>query len=130
MIVFLFLWISSGLAEEQLSAGIKYSIVASNVVRPSTVYQVVASLASDSLPCRVVASISRGGVAVSSNELQLMASQSQDLLLKVPPGGDKTDSYTLRVEGHRCHPAGSGLAFEHKLPLIFHKQFLSITSVL
>jgi hypothetical protein len=65
---------------------VKYSIVASKVVRPSTVYHVVASLASDSSSnCRIMASILRNGVAVSNNEIQLFPSQSQEILLKVPP---------------------------------------------
>ena len=60
--------------------------MASKVVRPSTVYHVVASLASDSSSnCRIMASISRNGVAVSNNEIQLFPSQSQEILLKVPP---------------------------------------------
>ena len=32
-----------------------------------------------------MASISRNGVAVSNNEIQLFPSQSQEILLKVPP---------------------------------------------
>ena len=64
---------------------VKYSIVASKVVRPSTIFHVVASLASDSSDCRVMASIARNGVAVTNNEIQLFASQSHGILLKVPP---------------------------------------------
>ena len=64
---------------------VKYSIVTSKVVRPSTIFHVVASLASDSSDCRVMASIARNGVAVTNNGIQLFASQSQGILLKVPP---------------------------------------------
>ena len=73
--------------------------IADKVVRPSTVYHVVASLASDSSNCRIMASISRNGVAVSNNEIQLHPSQSQAILLKVPPdnSGDK-GSFFLKNE--------------------------------
>ena len=55
--------------------GLKYSIVASKVVRPSTIFQVVASLGTESVPCRIMASISRDGVAVTTNEAFLNPDQ-------------------------------------------------------
>ena len=64
---------------------IKYSIVASKVVRPSTIFQIVASLGPETEACRVMASISRDGVAVTTNEALLGPDQSQGILLKVPP---------------------------------------------
>ena len=65
---------------------IKYSIIASKVVRPSTIFQIVASLGPETEACRVMASISRDGVAVTTNEALLSPDQSQGiLLLKVPP---------------------------------------------
>ena len=54
--------------------------------------------------CRLLASISRNGVAVTNNEIQLFPSQNEEILLKVPPdnSGDKKGqepAYVLRVEG-------------------------------
>ena len=113
----------------QISApvfSIKYSIIASKVVRPSTIFQVVASLGPETEPCRVMASISRDGVAVTTNEALLSPDQSQGILLKVPPDNSgKTANYVLRVEGHR--EQNGGLVFEHQNPLEFLRQFLSIT---
>lgn len=107
---------------------IKYSIVASKVVRPSTIYQVVASLEKDSLPCRMMVSISRRGVAVTNNVAELQAGQSHGILLKVPPDNTgKAAQYVLRVEGHRLKHHGGGLVFEHEAPLQFSRNFLSIT---
>jgi hypothetical protein len=99
----------------------KYSILASKILRPSTIYQVVASIASESsASCRVMASISRDGVVVSDNEVWLQPDHSQGILLKVPSDNSgKTAKYKLRVEGHRSH--GGGLIFEHEAPLEFSR---------
>ena len=65
---------------------IKYVIVASKILRPNTIYQIVASLASESEPCRFKASISRNGMAVSNNEAIIHSDQTQTILLKIPSG--------------------------------------------
>lgn len=106
------------------NSNVKYSIIASEVLRPSTIYQVLVSLASDSASCRVVASISRDGVSISSNEVKLDPSETQPILLKVPPN-NSGQSYFLRLEGHRLNQGG--LVFQRKVQLDFRKEFLSIT---
>ena len=97
-------------SHESSDLSVQYSIVASKILRPSTVYQVLVSLSSESKPCRVMASISRSGVAVSSNELPVLGpGEVQEILLKVPPDNSGHDgihsNYLLRIEGkHRGQP--------------------------
>ena len=64
----------------------KYNILASKIIRANTVYQVVASLSSESDSCRFMASISKNGMAITSNEAVIHADQSHGILLKIPPG--------------------------------------------
>ena len=82
---------------------VKYSIIASKIVRPSTVYQLVVSLGPDSsTSVRVIGSIARNGVSISSNEVKIGPSESQSLLMKVPPDNSgQNANYVLRIEGHR-----------------------------
>ena len=65
---------------------IKYNVLASKIVRPNTIYQVVASLADESESCLFKVSISRNGVSVCSNEMLIHSSQSEKLMLKIPSG--------------------------------------------
>ena len=65
---------------------IKYNVLASKILRPNTIYQVVTSLADDSESCLFKVSISRNGMSVCSNELVLHSSQADKLMLKIPSG--------------------------------------------
>lgn len=105
---------------------LKYSIVASKVLRPSTVYQVLVSIPSQEQDgATIMASISRDGVSISFNEAILHPSQSQPILLKIPSDNSgKLAQYVLRVEGHRLQ---GGLIFERVAHLDFRREFLSMT---
>ena len=128
---------------------IKYNVLASKILRPNTIYQVVTSLADDSESCLLKVSISRNGMSVSSNELVLHSSQTDKLMLKIPSGrmntrsllkyyfpleileritGSNSGKYLLKVEGYILSNQGqkNGLAFEHEFPLQFSREFLSI----
>ena len=65
---------------------IKYNVLASKILRPNTIYQVVTSLADDSESCLFKVSITRNGMSVCSNEMVLHSSQTDKLMLKVPSG--------------------------------------------
>ena len=65
---------------------IKYNVLASKILRPNTIYQVVTSLADDSESCLFKMSVSRNGMSVCSNELVLHSSQTDKLMLKIPSG--------------------------------------------
>ena len=61
--------------------------------------QVVVSLLEDSVPTKVLASLSRNNVPLSNNEDDVFPLQSLDILLKVPPNNAvPTDIYRLHVE--------------------------------
>ncbi len=63
--------------------GVKYSIVASRILRPSTVQTVMVSLSEDSFEvAEVMASLIRNGQAVTSNSATTYPGQSQGILLK------------------------------------------------
>ena len=65
----------------------KYNILASKIIRANTIYQVVASLSSEnSDSCLFMASISKNGMAITSNEAVIHPDQSQGILLKIPSG--------------------------------------------
>ena len=128
---------------------IKYNVLASKILRPNTIYQVITSLADDSESCLFKVSISRNGMSVCSNELVLHSSQADKLMLKIPSGrintrsllnyyfpleilesisGSNSGKYLLKVEGYILSNQGqkNGLAFEHEFPLQFSREFLSI----
>ena len=83
---------------------------------------------------RVSASLSRNGVALSTNEIKIFADQSQSLLLKAPTANSGVNSmYKLRIEGHNL-PRQDGRrvgrhtqGFLHESNLDFTSTFLSIT---
>ena len=82
----------------------------------------------------MTASLSRNGVAVSTNDINVYQDQSQAILLKVPPDtSGKEAKYKLRVEG-KTLPLEKGGTFEryrqgfiHESLLNFTHDFLSIT---
>ena len=62
----------------------------------------VVSLLEDSVPTKVLASLSRNNVPQSNNEDDVFPLQSLDILLKVPPNNAApTDVYRLHVEGYK-----------------------------
>lgn len=66
---------------------LKYNILASKIIRANTIYQVVVSLSSEnSDSCLFMASISKNGMAVTSNQAVIHPDQSQGILLKIPSG--------------------------------------------
>ena len=77
---------------------IKYNVLASKILRPNTIYQVVASLADDSESCLFKVSISRNGMSVCSNEMVLHSFQTDKLLLKVPSGKINTRSIITEIQ--------------------------------
>ena len=107
---------------------VKYSVIGSKIIRPSTIYQLVISLAADTLtPIRVIASVSRNGEAISDNQLKIGPSESSGLLLKIPSDNSgQTADYILRIEGHRA-TRGGGIVFQKQEKLVFLREFLSIT---
>ncbi len=57
------------------------------------------SLLEDSVPTKVLASLSRNNVPLSNNEDDVFPLQSLDILLRVPPNNAvPTDIYRLHVE--------------------------------
>ena len=83
---------------------------------------------------KVSASLSRNGVALSTNKIKLYTDQSQSLLLKVPTANSGINSiYKLRIEGQPL-PLKDGRrvgrntqGFLHESNLDFTSTFLSIT---
>ena len=90
--------------------------------------KVVISLGDESAPLKIGASISRNGVALSTNSVRLGPSSSGPILLKVPPNNSNgTADYKLRVEGSYADRASSGIVFVEEASLAFSQKFLSIT---
>jgi CD109 antigen len=94
-------------------------------------------LLEDSAPCRVSGSISRDGVAISTNWVEVHPEQAATLMLNVPPDttgeaakekGTTAGRYRLRVEGVMIanRMKAGGIVFEHDRPLEFSRKFLSI----
>ena len=94
----------------------------------------IISIFEEGSPAKVTASLSRNGVAVSTNYVNVYEDQSQAILLKVPPDNSGKDAkYKLRVEG-KSLPLEKGGAFQryrqgfiHESLLNFTHDFLSIT---
>ena len=96
-----------------------------SLVRPSTIYQVVVYTLEEAKPMRVRAALSRDGVDVHSQHVNMSPDESAVILLQVPPGNNVDSIYKLRVEG-----AGIGqgaLIFENETMLAFSRQFLSVS---
>ena len=102
-----------------------YLILASKIVRPSTIYQVVVSLLTESEPMRVRAALSRDGVEVYGNSINMAPLETRPILLQVPPGNNIDSAYRLRVEGAGIN--GGAIIFENETMLEFSRQFLSIS---
>ena len=60
-----------------------YLIIASQIVRPSTIYQVVVSLLEEAKPMRVRAALSRDGVEVYGDHVNMNPKETQTILLQV-----------------------------------------------
>lgn len=102
-----------------------FLIIASKIVRPSSIYQIIVSLFETAVPMRIKASLSRDGVEVYGNDIGLNPKESRPLLLQVPPGYNPGDSYKLRIEGY--HRYGGATVFNNETILHFSDKFLSIT---
>ena len=96
--------------------------------------QIIVSIFEDGSASKVTASLSRNGVAVSTNQIKVYEDQSQALLLKVPPDNYGKDAvYMLRVEGRSLSVEEGGKVnrhkqgFTHERKLDFTPDFLSIT---
>lgn len=102
-----------------------YLIIASQIVRPSTIYQVVVSLLEEAKPMRVRAALSRDGVEVYGDHVNMKPLESATILLQVPPGNNLASAYRLRVEGAGL--GGGAIIFENETLLEFSRQFLSVS---
>ena len=106
-------------------------------IRCPTCTQVVVTHYEDVPATRVVASISRDGVAVATNQMVVQATSAEEsatrpLLLKIPwqsggvnRTGTGASTYKLHVEGRLM--ANGGIVYEHDTELEVRKQFLTIT---
>ena len=74
-----------------------YKIIASRIVRPSTIYQVVVSLLEEAKPMRVRAALSRDGVEVYGDHVNLNPKEKGTILLQVPPGNNVDSIYRYVV---------------------------------
>lgn len=73
------------------------------------------------------ASISRDGKTLTTNEIRMAPTESNNILLMVPPDNSNTTArYQLRVYGSYQEKDG-GTIFEHESELEFSRKFLSIT---
>ena len=70
-----------------------YKIIFSHIVRPSTIYQVVVSLLEEAKPMRVRAALSRDGVEVYGDHVNLNPKEKGTILLQVPPGNNIDSVY-------------------------------------
>ena len=77
-----------------------YLILASRIVRPASIYQIIVSLLREAKPMRVKASLSRDGVEVYGADTELDPEHSRPILLLVPPGYNPANQYRLRIEGY------------------------------
>ena len=102
-----------------------YLIIASKIVRPSTRYQVIVSLFEEAKPMRIRAALSRDGVEVYGDHINMNPTESRSILLLVPPGNNVASDYRLRVEGAGI--GGGAIIFENETRLEFSRQFLSIS---
>ena len=102
-----------------------YLIIASKIVRPSTIYQVVVSLLEEAKPMRIRAALSRDGVEVYGDHVNMSPEETQTILLQVPPGNNVDSAYRLRVEGAGI--GGGAIVFENETMLSFSRQFLSVS---
>merc|ERR1719412_1439080 len=102
-----------------------FLILASKIVRPSSIYQIIVSLFEAAEPMRIKASLSRDGVEVYGDDVSLDPQETRPLLLQVPPGYNPGDTYRLRIEGY--HRYGGATIFNNETSLYFSNKFLSIT---
>ena len=102
-----------------------YLIIASRIVRPSTIYQVEISLLEAAKPMRVRAALSRDGVEVYGDHVNMNPLERQNILLQVPPGNIVDSVYRLRVEGSGV--GGGAIIFQNETVLEFSRQFLSVS---
>ncbi|XP_023330082.1 CD109 antigen [Eurytemora carolleeae] len=101
-----------------------YLILASRIIRPSSIYQIVVNLYAEAEPMRVKASLSRDGVEVSGSDEFLSSLEAKSILLQVPEGNSQEYSYKLRVEGFSQDSAA--LLFQNETRLEFTNRFLAI----
>lgn len=83
-----------------------YLILASRIVRPASIYQIIVSLLREAEPMRVKASLSRDGVEVYGADTELDPEHSRPILLQVPPGYNPGNQYRLRIEGYSRSAGG------------------------
>lgn len=74
---------------------------------------------------RVRAALSRDGVEVYGDHVNMDPKESRTILLQVPPGNNVASQYRLRVEG--AGQNGGAIIFENETTLEFSRQFLSIS---
>ena len=89
------------------------------------ILQVVVGLLDDAKPMRVRAALSRDGVEVYGDHVNMEPLQSKTILLQVPPGNNIDSDYKLRVEGAGL--GGGAIIFENETMLEFSRQFLSVS---
>ena len=79
----------------------------------------------DAKAMRVRAALSRDGVGVYGDHVNMEPLQSKTILLQVPPGNNIDSDYKLRVEGAGL--GGGAIIFENETMLEFSRQFLSVS---
>lgn len=101
-----------------------YLILASKIVRPDSIYQVVAALYEHAVPMRIKASLAKNGVEVFGSDEFLNPTESKSILLQVPPGNDYSANYRLKIEGYGQQ--GGAMVFQNETQLEFSARFLTI----
>nr|BAR45629.1 macroglobulin complement-related 1 [Epanerchodus sp. RS-2014] len=100
-----------------------YLLVASQVVRPGSVYSVVVNMLEPSATTNIVASVSRDGVEIAAAEAVLNGVDSETLLLRIPQTSVQ-GRYKLRVVGASNDILGP--QFIEVSDLKFSPRFLTI----
>jgi hypothetical protein len=83
------------------------------------------SLLEEAKPMRVRAALSRDGVEVYGDFINLNPKERGTILLDVPPGNNVDSIYRLRCEGAGI--GGGAIIFENETILTFSRQFLSVS---
>ncbi|KAB7502079.1 Antigen [Armadillidium nasatum] len=99
-------------------------ILASKIVRPSSVYRCMVSILYVDHPVNVRASMQRDGVEIASGKADIIKGSPEPILLNVP----KTvadGKYVLRVEGNVPGSTG-GTIFLNETELYFSTRFLTV----
>lgn len=101
-----------------------YFIIGSKIVRPGLVYKLLVSILQTNYPITVHVSISRNGVAISSDKKEIREGVPETLLMRIPPTS-VVGEYKMRVEGLYNDILG-GIAFWNETTLNFSQRSMTI----